>query len=185
MVGKLIVLVGPSGVGKGTVLKKVFEKLPNLVYSISVTTRAKRPNEVEGQNYFFRSREEFLNLVAQNEMLEWAEFVGNYYGTPKKYIQENIINNRNVILEIEMEGAKQIKQKMPEAKFIFVAPPSIEILHKRLTERGTEPEVTIKARVEKAKQELAQAEWFDYCLVNEEGQADETARHLIDIIQNF
>ena len=93
MVGKLIVLVGPSGVGKGTVLKKVFEKLPNLVYSISVTTRAKRPNEVEGQNYFFRSREEFLNLVAQNEMLEWAEFVGNYYGTPKKYIQENIINN--------------------------------------------------------------------------------------------
>jgi guanylate kinase len=125
MTGNLIVIVGPSGVGKGTVLKKVFEDLDNLVFSVSVTTRKKREGEVEGKNYFFKTKEEFKEMIAKNELIEWAEFVGNFYGTPKKYIEDRVKEGKDIILEIEVEGAKQIKQILPNALFIFLAPPSI------------------------------------------------------------
>jgi guanylate kinase len=183
MTGCLFVLVGPSGVGKGTVLKKVFENLNNLVYSISVTTRPIRPGEKESVNYFFRTRDEFHQLVSNNELLEWAEFVGNYYGTPKNYVDEQMKLGNDVILEIEVEGAKQIKRSMPEATFIFLAPPSLEILYKRLKERSTESEEKIQARVKRAKDELTEAHWFNYNLVNEEGHAEETAEKITQIIQ--
>jgi guanylate kinase len=169
-VSNLIVIVGPSGVGKGTVLKKVFAELNNLVFSISVTTRHPRPGEEEGKNYFFRSKEEFQELINKQEMLEWAEFVGNYYGTPKKYVEDQISQGNDVVLEIEAEGAKQIKQKnILNSVFVFLAPPAPEILYKRLKERSTESEDKIRARVEKSKNELAEINWFDYKVINEEG----------------
>lgn len=183
MPGNLIVIVGPSGVGKGTVLKKVFQELENLVFSVSVTTRSMRPGETEGLNYFFKTKEEFMQLVNAEELLEWAEFVGNYYGTPKKYVEDQINQNNDVVLEIEVEGAKQIKKNMPDALFIFISPPSIEILHKRLKERSTETEEKILSRIEKSKQELKEASWFDHHLINEEGQVIETAEKLIQIIK--
>jgi guanylate kinase len=187
MTGSLIVLVGPSGVGKGTVLKKVFEDLDRLVYSISVTTRQMRPGEVEAKNYFFRTRDQFHELVKKDEMLEWAEFVGNYYGTPKTYVEEQMALDNDVILEIEIEGAKQVKRSMTDAIFIFLAPPSIEVLYKRLKDRSTESEEKIKLRVERSREELEEAQsfGFDHYLVNEEGQVDRTAEELIGIIQEI
>lgn len=180
----LIVIVGPSGVGKGTVLKKVFAELNNLVFSISVTTRHPRPGEEEGKNYFFRSKEEFQELINKQEMLEWAEFVGNYYGTPKKYVEDQISQGNDVVLEIETEGAKQIKQKnILNSVFVFLAPPAPEILYKRLKERSTESEDKIRARVEKSKNELAEINWFDYKVINEEGLPNKAAEEIIHIIQ--
>ncbi len=183
MTGNLIVIVGPSGVGKGTVLKKVFEDLDNLVFSVSVTTRKKREGEVEGKNYFFKTKEEFKEMIAKNELIEWAEFVGNFYGTPKKYIEDRVQEGKDIILEIEVEGAKQIKQILPNALFIFLAPPSIEVLYKRLKERSTEPEEKILARVEKSKQELKEINRFENLIINEEGKIEETAQSIIQTIQ--
>ena len=176
MAGNLIVIVGPSGVGKGTVLKKVFQDLDNLVFSVSATTRPKRAGEIEGINYFFKSKQEFKQMIEKGELIEWAEFVGNFYGTPKKYIEDQVKANKDIILEIEVEGAKQIKQILPNALFIFLAPPSIEVLYKRLKERSTESEEKILARVEKSKQELQEINQFENLVINEEGKIEETAQ---------
>ncbi len=183
MAGNLIVIVGPSGVGKGTVLKKVFQDLDNLVFSVSATTRPKRAGEIEGINYFFKSKQEFKQMIEKGELIEWAEFVGNFYGTPKKYIEDQVKANKDIILEIEVEGAKQIKQILPNALFIFLAPPSIEVLYKRLKERSTESEEKILARVEKSKQELQEINQFENLVINEEGKIEETAQSIIQIIQ--
>lgn len=183
MAGNLIVLVGPSGVGKGTVLKKVFQDLDNLVFSVSVTTRPIRQGEVEGVNYFFRTREQFQQMIEQNELLEWAEFVGNCYGTPKNYVQAQTQAGNDVVLEIEVEGAKQIKKAAPDSLFIFLSPPSLDALYKRLKERSTESEEKIKERLEKSKQELQEIAWFDHHIVNEEGKVEETAESIIQIIK--
>lgn len=142
-----------------------------------------RPGEQEGVNYFFRSRQQFQQMIDRDELLEWAEFVGNFYGTPKHYVQAQIDQGHDVVLEIEVEGAKQIKQTAPEALFIFLSPPSPEALYKRLKERSTEPEDKIIERVEKSKQELKEINWFDHHIVNEEGQVEETAKKIIQIIQ--
>jgi guanylate kinase len=183
MKGNLIVLVGPSGVGKGTVLKKVFEKLDRLIFSVSATTREMRPGEVDGVNYFFCSKESFLQKVQNSEFIEWAEFVGNYYGTPKDFVENKRLEGNDVILEIEVEGAKQVKKVLKDAIFIFIAPPSIDALYQRLKERSTESDEKIMLRIEKSKQELKEIDWFDYSIVNEEGKADETAEKLIEIIK--
>ncbi len=183
MTGNLIVIVGPSGVGKGSVLKKVFQELNNLVFSVSATTRPKRVGEIEGTNYFFKTKEEFKQMIEKGELIEWAEFVGNFYGTPKKYIEEKVKADKDIILEIEVEGAKQIKQILPNALFIFLAPPSIEVLYKRLKERSTESEEKILARVEKSKQELQEINQFENLVINEEGKIEETAQSIIKIIQ--
>ncbi|MDJ0626005.1 MAG: guanylate kinase [Candidatus Caenarcaniphilales bacterium] len=183
--GNLILLVGPSGVGKGTVLKEVFKKLNNLVFSVSVTTREKRLGEEEGINYFFRTKEEFLKLAEDNQLLEWAEFVGNYYGTPRKYVEEQIHIGKDVVLEIEVEGARQIKKNMPSALFIFMAPPSLATLQKRLKERSTESDEKVKSRIKKSEQELKEANWFDHVVINEEGKIDQTCQQVIEIIKNY
>lgn len=169
--GLLIVLSGPSGVGKGTVRKALFSQPnTNYEYSISMTTRKPREGEVDGVDYFFKTREEFEELIEQGGLLEYAEFVGNYYGTPLQYVNETLDAGRDVFLEIEVQGAKQIREKMPEALFIFLAPPSLSELQKRLIGRGTESEDIIKKRIETAVHELEMMSLYDYVVENDEIQ---------------
>ncbi len=165
---KLFVISGSSGVGKGTVLKGFLEKNPNFMLSISCTTRAPRKGEVDGVNYFFLTKEEFQNCIDNDKFLEWAEFAGNRYGTKKKYIQQCLAEGKDIILEIDTQGALQVKKKMPEAVLIFICPPSIEALENRLRGRHTEDEATIQKRLQEVKTELERAENFDYKVINDD-----------------
>lgn len=165
---KLFVISGSSGVGKGTVLKGFLEKNPNFMLSISCTTRAPRKGEVDGVNYFFLTKEEFQNCIDNDKFLEWAEFAGNRYGTKKKYIQQCLEEGKDIILEIDTQGALQVKKQMPEAVLIFICPPSIEALENRLRGRHTEDEATIQKRLQEVKTELERAEKFDYKVVNDD-----------------
>ena len=167
--GLLIVLSGPSGVGKGTVRKALFE-MPEqeFVYSVSMTTRAPRPGEVDGVDYYFVSREEFERQIAAGNLLEYAEFVGNYYGTPKDKVEEQLNQGKEVILEIEVNGAFQVREKCKDAVFIFLVPPTRRALYERLKSRGTECEERILARIEKANKEFRLAHQYDYIVVNDE-----------------
>lgn len=167
--GLLIVLSGPSGVGKGTVRKALFE-MPEqeFVYSVSMTTRPPRPGEVDGVDYYFVSREEFERQIAAGNLLEYAEFVGNYYGTPKDKVEEQLNNGKEVILEIEVNGALQVRDKCKDAAFVFLVPPTRKALYERLKSRGTESEERILARIEKANKEFRLAHQYDYIVVNDE-----------------
>lgn len=165
---KLFVISGSSGVGKGTVLKGFLEKNPDFMLSISCTTRAPRKGEIDGVNYFFISKDEFQNCIDNDKFLEWAEFAGNRYGTKKKYIQQCLAEGKDIILEIDTQGALQVKKKMPEAVLIFICPPSIETLENRLRGRHTEDEATIQKRLQEVKTELERAENFDYKVVNDD-----------------
>lgn len=166
--GLLIVFSGPSGVGKGTVRKEIFESFDNkFEYSVSMTTRPQRPGEVDGVDYFFRSREEFEDLIRQGQMLEYAEYVGNYYGTPLTYVNETLDRGVDVFLEIEVQGALQVKQKVPDGVFIFLTPPDLEELQERLVGRGTDSEEVIRQRIERAKEEIALMREYDYAVVND------------------
>lgn len=167
---KLYVISGSSGVGKGTVLKGFLEQNPKFMLSISCTTRNPRPNEVDGVNYFFLSKDEFQNCIEEDKFLEWAEFAGNFYGTKKKYINQCLSEGKDVILEIDTKGALQVKERMPEAVLIFICPPSFEALENRLRGRHTEDEETIQRRLKEAKIELERAEKFDYKIVNDDLQ---------------
>ncbi len=167
--GLLIVLSGPSGVGKGTVRKALFD-MPdqNFVYSVSMTTRPMRPGEVDGKDYFFVTKDEFEKRIEQGKFLEHAEFVGNYYGTPLDEVNKQLNAGKEVILEIEVEGALQVREKVKDAVFIFLVPPSREALYNRLKRRGTESEEVIKERIEKANREFKLAYKYDYIVVNDE-----------------
>jgi guanylate kinase len=164
--GKLIVITGPSGVGKGTLLASLRQRHPELFFSISATTRAPRPGEVEGKSYYFVSREKFLAMVTAGELLEWAEFAGNSYGTPRNVIREKIAQGQLVILEIELQGARQIRQTYPDALQIFILPPSFSELEQRLRNRGQDSETAIMRRLETAKVEIAAAPEFDVQIIN-------------------
>ncbi|MER2027620.1 MAG: guanylate kinase [Solibacillus sp.] len=169
--GLLIVLSGPSGVGKGTVRKELFSQPDtNYEYSISMTTRNPREGEEDGVDYFFRTREEFEALIEQGGLLEHAEFVGNYYGTPLAYVQETLEAGRDVFLEIEVQGAAQIREKAPDALFIFLAPPSISELEQRLVGRGTETEDVIARRIATAREEVEMMSLYDYVVENDQVQ---------------
>ncbi len=167
--GLLVVISGPSGVGKGTVRKALFE-MPkhNLTYSISMTTRKMRPGEVDGKDYYFVSKEEFEGKIKDGKFLEYAEFVGNYYGTPLDKVNEQLDAGNEVVLEIEVEGAQQVKQKMPDCVMIFIVPPGKQALYDRLKGRGTESEEVIQERIAKANREFAKANLYDYIVVNDE-----------------
>lgn len=178
---KLFVISGSSGVGKGTVIGGFLKRNPQFTLSISCTTRKMRPGEVDGVNYFFLSKDEFKDCIENNKFLEWAEFAGNYYGTKQKYIHQCLEEGKNLILEIDTQGAIQVKQKMPEAVLIFIAPPSFEILEKRLRGRHTEDEETIQKRLEAVKKELERAENFDYKVINDD--VDRAIQNLEDIIK--
>lgn len=167
--GLLIVLSGPSGVGKGTVRKELFSQPnTNYEYSISMTTRNPREGEEDGVDYFFKSREEFETLIEQGGLLEHAEFVGNYYGTPIAYVNDTLDMGRDVFLEIEVQGAAQIRDKAPDALFIFLAPPSLSELQDRLVGRGTETEDVIAERIATATLELEMMSLYDYVVENDE-----------------
>jgi guanylate kinase len=167
--GLLIVLSGPSGVGKGTVRKALFEQEnTQFEYSISMTTRPPREGEVDGVDYFFKTREEFERLIKEGKLLEYAEYVGNYYGTPVDYVKETMDAGKDVFLEIEVQGAKQVREKFPDGLFIFLAPPSLEELKKRIVSRGTETEELIINRLEEAKKEIEMMDLYDYVVVNDQ-----------------
>lgn len=164
---KLYIISGSSGVGKGTVIKAFLEKHPEFVLSVSCTTRAPREGEKNGINYFFISREEFMKSVDNEEFLEWAEFSDNCYGTKKDFVEKTFKNNKNVLLEIDTQGALQIKRKMPEAVLIFIAPPSYQDLEFRLRNRKTESEEAIQKRLDFVKLEIENSKYFDYLVVND------------------
>jgi len=167
--GILIVLSGPSGVGKGTVRKAIFsQENTRFEYSISMTTRKPRTGEVDGVDYFFKTKEEFEDLIQQGKLLEYAEFVGNYYGTPVDYVRETLDKGKDVFLEIEVQGAHQVRQKFPDGLFIFLAPPSLSELKNRIVTRGTESEDIINNRLNVAKEEIEMMHLYDYVVENDE-----------------
>lgn len=177
--GKLIVLTGPSGVGKGTLMQTLLQRHPELYYSVSVTTRSPRSGEINGKNYYFISRSQFEQLVAQGEFLEWAEFAGNYYGTPRAAVLEHIQSGTLVVLEIELEGARQIRASYPNALSIFILPPSFSELENRIRGRGQDSEEAIARRLGRAHTEIQAADEFDIQIVNDDF---ETALHEIEVV---
>lgn len=166
--GLLIILSGPSGVGKGTVRQELFkDESLNLAYSISMTTRKPRPNEKDGIDYFFVEEDEFLKKIDNGELLEYAQFVGNYYGTPQFYVEQLLDEGKNVVLEIEVQGALQVMAKRPDALTIFLVPPSFEELERRIRGRRTEPEDVVKERLDKARKEIATKDEYKYVVEND------------------
>ena len=165
--GRLIVLTGPSGVGKGTLVRSLLQSHPELYLSISVTTRSPRPGEINAKHYYFVSREQFDIMIAQEELLEWAQFAGNCYGTPRKQVEEKIQQGKWVLLEIELDGARQIRTSFPEAMRIFILPPSMQELEQRLRGRGQDSEEAIARRLRRAEEEINAAGEFDFKIVND------------------
>lgn len=178
--GKLIVISGPSGAGKSTVVFKALEKRDDTCFSVSVTTRKPRPGEIDGKEYFFVDLDKFREMVEHDELLEHAEYVANSYGTPRSYVEEKLSSGLNVLLDIEVQGAKKVKESMPEAVMIFVIPPSLEELENRLRHRGTDSERKIEARLLRARQEYREANFYDYIIINED--ADTAAKEFDSII---
>jgi guanylate kinase len=166
--GLLIVVSGPSGVGKGTVCRKLREYNPNLTYSISATTRSPRKGEEDGVNYYFKSHGEFEQMIANGELIEWAEYNGNYYGTPRHFVEESLRHGKDVLLEIEVEGAKQVKETFSEGVFIFLVPPTFEDLRKRIIGRGSETPQSLANRLQIASRELDQIGIYHYAVINDE-----------------
>lgn len=166
--GLLIVISAPSGAGKGTIINKMLEKNNNLWLSVSATSRPMRTNDIESKTYYFYTKEEFKNKIKENYFLEYASYADNYYGTPKKYIQEHLNNGEDVILEIEIQGAMQVKKLIPEALFVFIMPPSLKELKKRLVSRGTDTKEKILERFKIAYQEMNEVTKYNYVVVNDE-----------------
>ena len=165
--GFLLVISGPSGVGKGTVLHDLMNTQKNLVYSVSVTTRKQRPGEIEGVSYFFKTHEEFEKMIKEDKFLEYAKVHDNYYGTPKEFVEEKINEGKIVILEIDVQGALNVKKNIDNGVYIFLAPPSLSELKNRIVNRGTETESDINLRMSNAKKELSYIKNYDYLVVND------------------
>jgi guanylate kinase len=180
--GLLIILSGPSGVGKGTVREKLFEDATlNLAYSISMTTRSPRPGEKNGREYFFVTKEEFEKKIEEGGLLEHAQFVGNYYGTPKAYVDQLLSEGKNVLLEIEVQGALQVMDKAPDALTIFLVPPTMEELEKRIRGRRTEEENIVQERLNKAAKEIATKDNYKHVVVN--NTVEQAASEIAEIIK--
>ncbi|MCX7923219.1 MAG: guanylate kinase [Clostridia bacterium] len=178
--GLLVVASGPSGTGKGTLLQLLREVNDKLRFSVSATTRKPREGEVEGKNYFFKEVDEFKGMVENDELIEWTQYCGNYYGTPRRYVEECIGSGYDVMLEIEVEGAINIKKKYPESVSIFILPPSFDELRKRIEGRGTEAKEVIEKRLCRAKEEMKLVEMYDYIIIND--KLDEAVAHINSIL---
>lgn len=179
--GLLIVISGFSGAGKGTVVKELVEK-PGYKLSVSATTRKARTGEVHGREYFFLTREEFESMIKDGQLIEWAEYVGNYYGTPREYVIEQLMAGNNVILGIEIQGVLKIKEQFPEAILLFIVPPSAECLKQRLTGRGTEDSATIARRMARAYEEAVHMQDYDYIVMND--RLDDCVEQVNSIVIN-
>lgn len=179
--GKLLVISGPSGAGKSTVVFKAIEGRSDVCFSTSVTTRSPRPGEVDGREYFFIDFKRFHEMVENDELLEHAEYVTNCYGTPRAYVEQRLNEGMNVVLDIEVLGARQVRKKMPGAVLIFIAPPSLIELERRLRGRGTDTEEAVQGRLARARQEYQEADFYDYLIVNDD--AEKAAKQLGAIIE--
>ena len=178
--GSLVVVSGFAGTGKGTVMKELLSRYDSYALSISATTRNPRPGEVDGREYFFKTKEEFEQMISEGAFVEYACYVGNYYGTPKQYVEEQLLAGKDVILEIEIQGALKIKEQFPEALLLFIAPPSAEVLKQRLTDRGTETQEVIDMRLARAVEESQGMDNYDYLAVNDDlDECVETVHHMI------
>lgn len=166
--GVLTVISGFSGAGKGTVMKKLLEIYPEYKLSISATTRSPRDGEIDGTHYFFLTKDKFESMIEDNGFIEWARYVDNYYGTPKKYVEEQLLLGNDIILEIEMQGALQVKKQYPDALLLFITPPNFEELVKRLKGRGTEDDATIQKRIRRCYEEAAIVNNYDYLVINDD-----------------
>lgn len=180
--GVLVVVSGFSGAGKGTVMKALLEKYDNYALSISATTRNPRPGEKDGEAYFFHTREEFEKMIEEDALLEYAKYVENYYGTPRAYVEQQLENGKDVILEIEIQGAMKVKEKIPQAVLVFVTPPSMDELKNRLIGRGTETMDVIESRLKRASEEAEGIEDYDYLLINDD--LDTCVKDLHHLIQS-
>ena len=180
--GLLIVLSGPSGVGKGTVRAAIFSKgEQKFVYSISATTRKPRTGETDGVDYFFKTREEFEHMIQNKQLLEYAEYVGNYYGTPLEYVENTLATGKDVFLEIDVQGAIQVRELMPDGVFIFLTPPDLNELESRIVNRGTDSDEVIAKRMKTAREELELMKYYDYSVVND--TVDNAVQKIEAIIQ--
>ena len=179
--GVLIVVSGFSGSGKGTLMKELLNRYDNYALSVSATTRAPRPGEEEGREYFFKTTEEFEKMIAKDELIEYARYVDNYYGTPRAYVEEKLEEGKDVILEIEIQGALKVKEKFPDTLLLFITPPTIAELKRRLVGRGTETMDVIEYRMSRAKEEAEGMDRYDYLIVNDD--LDECVREMHEIIQ--
>jgi len=179
--GDIFVISAPSGTGKTTLVRLLLSRFPTLSFSISYTTRLPRPGEVNGQHYFFVSEKEFKKSIAKGKMLEWAKVYGHYYGTPLTFVQEKIAAGKDIVLDIDIQGAQAVKKKMPEAILIFLIPPSWNELQRRITSRSSDSPEEIKKRLEAAKKEILAAREFDYIVIND--VLEDALKELVSIIQ--
>lgn len=179
--GSLVVVSGFSGAGKGTLMKALLNQYDNYALSISATTRSPREGEADGREYFFKTREEFIQMIEADQLIEHAEYVNNFYGTPKDYVFSNLESGKDVLLEIEIQGALKVKEKFPETQLIFVTPPNAEELRKRLIGRGTESMEKIDARLKRAAEEAEYMKDYDYILVND--NLEECVEKMHELIQ--
>ena len=183
MRGRLIVVSGPSGAGKSTLIRAALDAVPGLAYSVSATTRDPRPGEVDGRDYIFLSREEFERWIEDGRFLEWAQYSNNLYGTPEEKVEEFLDEGRSVILEIELQGARQVREKRPDAAMVFVRAPSLDETRRRLTGRATETQEALETRLETAVREVAARDEFDHEVVN--GDREQARKDMIEIMESL